>query len=295
MKLKPKSTVKNPRALVYKRFTGIDISLNQNAVYKTEDDKYWIFDNDKLHFIEMDETSIFIVVNYNTTLKYLNNYFYYIDYAHQWQMDTQNVYPYGIYTTSRRDVRSWTLPLTDTLTNFRISFRAEADCDFGGYIQQNGKQYSFTGHAEKGKLVNVEAVYSQNSASSSNYILLVVRPDDSNATFNLAFSYYLENNNPLSAKFGNIGKYQTNKYYYAGSFDYIIKGSIEGTTAQYLKGNIIPLTSLNIKHFNDSINLSPDDLVVIGDKLFSVENPETVLKQQPKPYRVYFATLNNIL
>ena len=75
----------------------------------------------------------------------------------------------------------------------------------------------------------------------------------------------------------------------------MIKGSIEGTTTQYLKGNIIPLTSLNIKFFNDDIKLSPDDLVVIGKRLYSVENPETVAKRQPKAFNVHFATLNSIL
>ena len=99
----------------------------------------------------------------------------------------------------------------------------------------------------------------------------------------------------LSASFNNVAKYQVNKYYFVGSFDYVIKGSIEGTTAQYIKGNIIPLTSLNIKHFNDDIKLSADDLVVVDGHLYSVENPETVIKQQPKPFNIYFATLNNIL
>lgn len=115
-----------------------------------------------------------------------------------------------------------------------------------------------------------------------------------NSSADIAITWYAKPSNILSAKFNNIAKYQTNKYYYVGSFDYMIKGSIEGTTAQYIKGNIIPLKSLNIK-YSDDIELSPDDLVVIENRLYSVENPETVLKQQPKPYKIYFATLNNIL
>ena len=99
----------------------------------------------------------------------------------------------------------------------------------------------------------------------------------------------------LSALYNNVGKYQTNKYYFSGSFDYMIKGSIEGTTSQYIKGNILPLTSLNIKYFDDDISLSVDDLVVIDGKLYSVEDPETTIKQQPKPFKIYFATLNSIL
>lgn len=98
----------------------------------------------------------------------------------------------------------------------------------------------------------------------------------------------------LDAKFGNIAKYQTNKYYYSATFDYMIRGSVEGATTQYIKGNIIPLTSFNIKYFDD-VGLNVDDLVVIDGRLYSVENPETEHKYSPKDYLVFFATLNNIL
>ena len=104
-----------------------------------------------------------------------------------------------------------------------------------------------------------------------------------------------ENVSLLSAKFNNIAKYQLNKYYFVGSFDYMLKGSISGTTTQFIKGNIIPLTSLNIKYFTDDLNVSVDDLVVIDGKLYSVENPEQVNKLQPKKFTIYFATLNSIL
>lgn len=99
----------------------------------------------------------------------------------------------------------------------------------------------------------------------------------------------------LSAKFNNIGKYQTNKYFYAGSFDYTIRSSIDSTTGQFIKGNITPMSSLQIKHFNDDINLKEDDLVVVDGKLYSVEAPETVEKHQPRRFNIYFATLNSIL
>ena len=99
----------------------------------------------------------------------------------------------------------------------------------------------------------------------------------------------------LSAKFDNVAKYQLNKYYYVGAFDYMLKGSISGTTTQFIKGNIIPLTSLNIKYYNDDLEVSVDDLVVINNRLYSVENPEEDHKHQPKDYTVYFATLNSVL
>lgn len=75
----------------------------------------------------------------------------------------------------------------------------------------------------------------------------------------------------------------------------MVKGSIEGTTTQYMKGNILPLTSMNIKYFDDDVNLEVGDLVVVDGHLYSVENPETVLKQMPRPFKVHFATLNSIL
>lgn len=200
MKLKPKSTVKNPKALVYKRFISLDKSLNLKTIYKTTiDNVFWTFDSVTLEFDNLNAefvpqgAEIVAITSSSVVLKFQSYYFYYN--GSEWQKST-------------------------TLPTGEITL--------------------------------------------------------------------------LSATFNNIAKYQTNKYYYSGSFDYMIKGSIEGTTTQYIKGNIIPLTALNIKYFDD-IELSPDDLVVIDKHLYSVENPEVVLKQQPKPYKIYFATLNNIL
>lgn len=99
----------------------------------------------------------------------------------------------------------------------------------------------------------------------------------------------------LDLLYNNIGKYQTNRYYYTGSFTYVMKTDEEGTTVQYVKGNITPLTTFSIKYFNDYINLSQDDLVVIEGRLYSVENPERVHKHMPKGYYVYYATLNSLL
>ena len=59
----------------------------------------------------------------------------------------------------------------------------------------------------------------------------------------------------LALTFSNIGKYQTNKYYYVGSFSYIRKGTINDTVIQPIKGNITPLQTLNIQYYNDYINL----------------------------------------
>lgn len=198
MKLKPKSTVHNPLALVFRRFTVINESFTVENIYMTvADNKYWIFDNQKLSFIEVGNTVI------STSTK------------------VTNVFNYNVLQYQKL------------------------------YFKYNGASWE-----------SIE--------------------DISGLTL-------------LSALYNNVGKYQTNKYYFSGSFDYMIKGSIEGTTSQYIKGNILPLTSLNIKYFDDDISLSVDDLVVIDGKLYSVEDPETTIKQQPKPFKIYFATLNSIL
>lgn len=198
MKLKPKSTVHNPLALVFRRFTVINESFTVENIYMTvADNKYWVFDNQKLSFIEVGNA----VISASTKVT--------------------NVFNYNVLQYQKL------------------------------YFKYNGASWE-----------SIE--------------------DISGLTL-------------LSALYNNVGKYQTNKYYFSGSFDYMIKGSIEGTTSQYIKGNILPLTSLNIKYFDDDISLSVDDLVVIEGKLYSVEDPETTIKQQPKPFKIYFATLNSIL
>lgn len=199
MRLKPRTTVGNPRALLYKRFTAIEQSESLSHVYKTiSDNKFWVFDVEAMQFqtVSADEldsrTQITLVIDFDTILDYQDTYFQYNG------IEWQNVTNMGGLET-------------------------------------------------------------------------------------------------LNLQFNNIGKYQMNKYYYVGSFDYMNKGSIEGTTTQFMKGNIIPLTSMNIKFFDDDIILSQNDLVVIDGHLYSVENPETVLKQMPRPFKVHFATLNSIL
>ena len=198
MKLKPKSTAKTGRALLYKRFIGLEKSQSLKIIYQTADYIYWTFDNLTLTFSELasdlvpTDATITNVPNSNTILQYQTKYFRYVD--SEW-----------------KEV------------------------------------------AELG----------------------------SNITL-------------LSATFNNIGKYQTNRYYYVGSFDFMIKGDIEGSTTQYIKGNILPISSLNIRYFDD-IDVSTDDLVVVDGRLFSVEDQATSIKYMPKKFTINFATLNNIL
>lgn len=200
MRLKPKSTVHNPRALLYRRFIGLEKSLNLATVYLTlTDNKYWTFDSETMEFSQLEaslvptESAIQQVSDFATILTYKGSYFRYT--GLQWE----------------------------TIDNFDESIT------------------------------------------------------------------------PLSATFNNVAKYQTNKYYYVGSFDYMIKGSIDDTTTQYIKGNIMPLSALNIKYFDDSIKANVDDLVVIEKRLYSIESISVVKKMMPRAFNVYFATLNSIL
>lgn len=95
--------------------------------------------------------------------------------------------------------------------------------------------------------------------------------------------------------FSNTADYETNEYIFVGGFDYTIKGEVIGAQTQQLKGNIMPLTSLNIQYYNDYINLRVDDLVVMNNQLFSVENPNYDVKHSPKDFKIYNCTLNSVL
>lgn len=198
MRMKPKNTPIGARALLYKRFIGLERSINTHTMFQTSNGLLWAFDNITLTFTQIQSGTIFNgnviqIEDFRTILQYQDKYF-------------------------RFDGVEW-----------QVVNELESD------------------------------------------IVL------------------------LSATFNNIAKYQTNKYYYVDSFDFMIKSSVEGTQTQPIKGNIMPLTSLNIKHFKDDINLTEDDLVVVDGRLYSVENPEIDIKHQPKDYRIYFATLNSIL
>lgn len=99
----------------------------------------------------------------------------------------------------------------------------------------------------------------------------------------------------LSAKYADIAGLSMNKYYRVKTFDYILKGSVDGTTTQPIKGNITPLTTFTIKHYDDTLNMEQDDLVVIDKHLYSVENPSVDHVHLPRDYCVYSVTLNSIL
>lgn len=210
MILKPKMTMGNPKALVYRRYTVISAANTLKTVYKTEwknnTTAYWLFNKEDFSFQQIDDSinlsasDIVTVVTGSTVLEY----------------------NYSDYSTGEKKTKY-----------FRF-------IDF-------------------------------------------------------AWQETVATENPILAQFGNISRYQLNRYCFAGSFDYIISSDIEGATTQVVKGNIIPLQSFNIKYYSDDISLRPDDLVVIENRLYSVENPTTSHKHTPRDYKIYFATLNSVL
>lgn len=196
MYLKPKGTTKNPRAMLYRRFTALEDSYTKKVLYFTEDKKYWLFDAQNNSFVETNQKDINSIV-YNVESDkvcfYFNHVFWY-------------------YTGSE-----WAIAIPGITIDL------------------------------------------------------------------------------LKSSFGNVAKYQTNKYYFVGSFDFMIKGSVDGSTIQYIKGLITPQSSLNVRTFDDTIEIRPDDLVVIDGSLFAVENLQVNYKRMPKKFGVYYMTLNNIL
>lgn len=99
----------------------------------------------------------------------------------------------------------------------------------------------------------------------------------------------------LDAGFTNIGKYQMNRYVYVGAIDYIITGEVAGTMTQPIKGQLMHLTSMNIKYYDDFLQLEEEDMVVVDGRLYSVESPDYSIKHSPRPYKIYYATLNSVL
>lgn len=318
MKLKPKSTVKNPKALLYKRFINLEKSENLNAVYKTQDNKFWLFDFTYKEFIEIKEDKItpkskIILIYTNWVYIYQNIYFKYLSNSKWGWFD----FPVEKLSTDdvleRTEIVNSDSSISGEITNFNILTKATPQnktistrvlgLDSNLYIKIYGKnivtqETVIFAEIQTSGMKTIEIPFKDEILIEKiEYKLTNEKNEDREIYWNIIFHTEIVSIESLGKLGFNsiIGKYQTNKYYYSGSFDYIIKGSIEGTTTQYVKGNIVPLTSLNIKFYDDDITLTTDDLVVIDGHLYSVENPETVYKQQPKPFKIHFATLNNML
>ena len=316
MKLKPKNTPTKERALVYRRYTHLVDSEKMGTIYKTSDNKYWVFSGTELVFKEVatdiPTSATIINITYLQVYSYGNYYFTYytsggIAYWEKFTNETHTQFIFNnlpiMYFPTWQTYRAKDIPLyvgvKSGTGNITITNNSSKTIDFAVRYYQNGANSSTSVNQ-----LGAGQTHTMFTNIATDMVLRSIQPsnhdsskDPISLTININYEVFpFDEELPLLfPQIANIAKYQKNTYYYAGSFTFVVRGSITGATTQYIKGNIMPLTSMNIKYFNDSVNLQVDDLVVVGDHLYSAENLETDQKYQPKVYKVHFATLNNIL
>lgn len=92
-----------------------------------------------------------------------------------------------------------------------------------------------------------------------------------------------------------IGVYDTNNYVRYMEFDYMITSKIDISEVQYLKGLMSEEITFDIQYTSDKLGvLHNDDLVIIENRLYQVENPQKLIRRLPRPYYTYVATLKSI-
>lgn len=221
MRMKPKTSIHNVRALLYRRFTDLESAVSRTA-YKTSETDLIDDDVTVVHYWAFDvATETF--TNIDTDIEILPD---------------GSVFGYNIVD----------VPDDNTFLQFRNKFFH--------YKQTSGQQ----GEWEK------TDTFTGTLLAESIKVPEVL-----------------------------IGKYQLNRYYYVGSFDYMQNGASESADTQPIKGLITPLTTMTIRTFDDSIHLDHDDLVVVDKHLYCIESVEITPKWLPKRFNIYFATLNSIL
>ena len=84
MNLKPRSTTLNERALLYKRFIGLEKSASlQTIYYTTSTATYWTFDSLTLSFSTIDSllvpvnATIKSITDFSSVLQFQSHYFNY--------------------------------------------------------------------------------------------------------------------------------------------------------------------------------------------------------------------------
>lgn len=276
MFLKPRNTHKNPRALIFKRYTSLKKAYSLGVMYETPDGLGWVFDIEANEMIAADLSKAKTTLPVKPFSSVLRN--------EEWRF----VYSLTDGWLKGRDIVTYSY--NKTLYKVKNSFPTK-------YYKFDDKD-SFTGYTEG------DQPSSDNIIEMSDGDWFFPNAETGSADWTTCLNYFFAsgfvqksftNGTTLDKQFANIGKYQFNQYYFTGSFDFTIMGDTEGSTIQPVKGLITPLKTFNIKYYSDYANLSPDDLVVINNGLYSVESPDSVVKWQPRPLRIYNATLNNIL
>lgn len=338
MRMKPKSTVHNPRALLYKRFTDIETSSAKRVVYRTNyagETKYWVFNTEKYDF----ETASFLPTEYDRVIDVSENALYrYGAFVFRFMAQRIGDFPFTIVYAWQRikfsevsngeqevsitfnvgEVHSGTnlhFFLTESIANIltkpvsTISIYQTTGVsldDFYAIMNFGDKFYTFGGggtdptspyQVPSGVKTDFSVrSYGTNTGLGKPYTMDIgglISPSGDTSIV-VTISFLASGFDLLSALFNDIARYQTNKYYLVGSFDYMIRGTISSSDTQPIKGNIMHLRSFEIKYFDDDIHIDHDDLVVIDGHLYGVEELAYDIKRSPKPYTVYFATLNNI-
>ena len=327
MRLKPKKTVFNERALLYRRYIGLEQSSLLDKIYRYEISantyQYFQFNREEKRFIEIDPSIAVKATTINadpqTVFKYQDKLYQYwyktgtSTFAGYWNIYTKNTLIINIDLASISTIGFYTNKPLDSAPTIKIRAKGEGRfvlhhlriCADSNY--SNTSVWYGLSSADTGKVIiandpdvemTLETAVALNASSDTIQLYRAYvsgNPVDFKGTIEIEFQNGVYLTNDLQLEFGDIGKYQVNNYYYVGSFDYMVTGNIEQSNTQYLKGNIMPLTSLNIKHYNDSIDIRQDDLVVVNHHLYSVESPSKTHLHFPKDYYVYYATLNSIL
>lgn len=274
MFLKPRNTHKNPRALIFKRYTSLKKAYSLGVMYETPDGEGWVFDIEANEMISADLSKAKSTLPVKPFSSILKN--------EEWRF----VYSLTDGWLKGRDICTYSYKKT-VYHDKKLSeyYTFSDDGNITRYAE--GKQPESENEIE---IVAGDWLFPNADTGSGAYTVCLCLNAKGGFT-----SKSFTNGTTLDKRFANVGKYQFNQYYFTGSFDYVIMGDTEGSTIQPVKGLITPLKTFNIKYYSDYANLSPDDLVVVDGGLFSVENPDCSVKWQPRPLRIYYATLNNIL
>lgn len=320
MKLKPKNTTLNQRALVYRRYTHLVDSETLNNAYKTSDNKYWLFNANSLSFKEIQQSELtndtnIIEINSTQIYRYQNYCFRYIEdyggYAYwqkilntpkkEYSFENEPVYPLSLLNVFITQELPIFVGVKNGVGNVTISNPTSNELTINMFVVEGNTSSTLSSTIQPNETKQV--ISSQGGTFTEDFVIKGIKVSSSvNSPISIQLNIngydvfpFTDTIATLFPKIATIAKYQKNTYYYVGSFAFMLRGSVSGSTSQYIKGNIVPLTSMNIKYFDDSVNLQVDDLVVVNGKLYSVENPETDFKFQPKGYKIHFVTLNNIL
>ncbi len=195
MILKPKTSVNNPKALLYKEYINVGLTRSLQIAYKTVDDKLWQFISTTREFIEVDDAQT-----------------------------------YGEITAVS----------SEDICRFQTTYK-QYSVDFGWYDT-------------------------------------VTTADDE-----------------IRLGYSNITKNQLNKYFYAGTFDYMISGTRDSDIDQPVQGLQVDNVSMDIRTFTDGLAYRARDYVVINNNVYAINAVQHKQVRTPKVYNIYYLSLTMVV